>query len=138
MNEENDFKAALLLIYDVLISKEQERKSSVLLQTSAHRDGLDCMNFFMDLINHAAGYSHKYYDENHTRLTTEDLIQKYRAEYKKINNDTKTLNKSELLGDRYPHCLLAIEGAHTLYRMKECGNLARDYLDTLILRLNVS
>ena len=30
MNEENDFKAALLLIHDVLIAKEQERKSSVL------------------------------------------------------------------------------------------------------------
>jgi len=29
MNEDNDFKAALLLIYDVLIAKEQERKSSV-------------------------------------------------------------------------------------------------------------
>jgi hypothetical protein len=48
------------------------------------------------------------------------------------------LNKSELLGDKYPHCLLTIEGAHALYRMKESGSLARDYLDTLILRLNVS
>ena len=96
------------------------------------------MNFFMDLINHAAGYSQKYYDEHHTRITNEQLIQKYRAEYKQVKHDGAVLNKSELLGDKFPHCLLAIEGAHTLYRMQGCGDLARDYFDTIILRLNVS
>ena len=55
-----------------------------------------------------------------------------------MNHDTAALNKSDLLGDKFPHCLLVIEGVHALYKMNECGNLARDYLDTLILRLNVS
>jgi len=39
------------------------------------------MNFFLDLINHAAGYTNKYYDEMRDRVTNEELIQKYRQEY---------------------------------------------------------
>jgi len=53
----------LLLIYDVLIAKEQDRKKGQLVHSNNHRDGLDCLNFFMDLINDRAGYTQKYYGE---------------------------------------------------------------------------
>lgn len=72
------------------------------------------MNFFFDYINHAAGYTHKYYDEHHQRLGTEALIEKYRVEKQKYNDHTQAelSAKSDLLGDKnYPHCLLVIEGA---------------------------
>ena len=36
------------------------------------RDGLDCLNFLLDFINEAAGYSEKHYGES--RLTTDELI----------------------------------------------------------------
>jgi hypothetical protein len=45
------FKATLLVIYDVLMRKEQERKPPELTHTSANRDGLDVLQFTMDLIN---------------------------------------------------------------------------------------
>ena len=61
--ESNELKAALLLTRDVLIFRELERRPSVYSHISNHRDGLDCMNFLLDLINHAAGYTEKYYDE---------------------------------------------------------------------------
>jgi hypothetical protein len=57
------FHALLLIVYDVLMRKEQERKPPELTHTSANRDGLDVLNFFMDLINHIAGYTDKYYEE---------------------------------------------------------------------------
>lgn len=41
------------------------------------------MNFFFDLINHAAGYTDKYYDDQSERVSIEDLIRKYRNEKKK-------------------------------------------------------
>ena len=76
----------------------------------------------------------------------EDLIVKYRAE-KEQHKETNFAN-SEILGDKYPHCLLVIEGVEKLYRMgarykehNSDGNsdtLASDYLDSLILRLDVS
>ena len=55
-----------------------------------------------------------------------------------------------MLGDKnYPHCLLVIEGVEKLYRMgarykehdpdgENSDTLASDYLDALILRLDVS
>jgi len=97
------------------------------------------MNFLFDLINHASGYTHKYYDEHHQRLNTEQLIAKYRKEKKKFNEKSaaELSAESEILGDKnYPHCLLVIEGAHQLYRMKSAGMLPSDYIDSLILRLN--
>lgn len=46
------------------------------------------------------------------------------------------------MGDHYPHCVLAIEGVHRLYRMVQVtGNgstLSSDYLDEMILRLNTT
>jgi len=90
------------------------------------------MNFLFDLVNHAAGYTEKYYDEQREKITEEGLIAKYRKDKKKYANN---LQESPLLGDRYAHCLLVIEGVHELYRMNP---LAQDYLDTMILRLNVS
>lgn len=57
------FKGSLLLIYDVLMRKEQERKIPELYHTSQNRDGLEVMNWLLDLINHIAGYTEKYYDE---------------------------------------------------------------------------
>lgn len=95
------------------------------------------MNFFFDLINDVAGYTEKYYDEFKERQTIEQLIQKYRAEYKRTEQ-TDSIKTSKLLGDLYPHCLLVIEGADQLFKMTQGSpGLARDYLDTLILRLNV-
>ena len=57
---------------------------------------------------------------------------KYRSDKKKYENN---LSESPLLGDHYAHCLLVIEGVHELYKMSP---LAQDYLDAMILRLNVS
>ena len=71
-SHDNDvFKAQLLIIYDVLLRKEFERKSPVYYNTSSHRDGLDVLNFFMDLINHIAGYTEKYYEEIKTKMDHE-------------------------------------------------------------------
>lgn len=76
----------MLLIYDVLMRKEQERKAPELSYTSANRDGLDVMNFLFDLINHISGYTEKYFDESFHKITHEELIQKYRAEKEKYDN----------------------------------------------------
>jgi hypothetical protein len=77
------FRACLLVIYDVLMRKEQERKPPELTHTSANRDGLDVLNFLMDLVNYIAGYSEKYYEELQDKYDHEALIQKYRAENQK-------------------------------------------------------
>lgn len=137
------FKAALLLIYDVLLRKEVERKDSVYYHTNQGRDGLDVMNFMFDLINHIAGYTSKYQEEHIDKVSHEQLVEKYRAEFLKYENN---LNESPLLGDRHPHCLLVLEGmgpeflkAANPYSSEGTGsaNLARNYLDSLILRLMV-
>jgi hypothetical protein len=79
------FRACLLVIYDVLMRKEQERKPPELTHTSANRDGLDVLNFLMDLVNYIAGYSEKYYEELQDKYDHEALIQKYRAENQKYD-----------------------------------------------------
>jgi hypothetical protein len=56
------------MVYDVLIAKEDARKPSAYVHSSEHRDGLDCLNYFFDLINDGAGYTHKYYDEHFERI----------------------------------------------------------------------
>ena len=95
------------------------------------------MNFFFDLINECAGYTEKYYSEiGSGKLTYSQMVKKYRKE--KESGDVST---SELLGDHYPHCLMVIEGVEKLFRMyraRSKSHLPVDYLDTLILRLNVS
>ncbi len=68
-------------------------------------------------------------------MNHEQLITKYRSEREKRGD---SINESNLLGDKYPHCLLVIEGAQELMKMKACDRLAQDYLDTLLLRLVVS
>jgi len=110
----DSFKASLLIIYDVLMRKEQERKSPEFSYTSSNRDGLDVMNFLFDLINHISGYTEKYFDEHFDKISHEELIQKYRAEMSKYENK---INESNLLGDKYPHCLLVIEGVQELFKM---------------------
>jgi hypothetical protein len=129
-------RAAILLIYDVLISKEVARKKPAYLQSHTHRDGLDCLNYFLDLINHCAGYTEKYYDEHHKRITHEQLVAKYRKE-REAHEETH-FKDSDMLGDKYPHCLLVMEGVQKFFDMPSAGSLPLDYLDTLILRLNVS
>jgi len=139
--EGDTFKASLLLIYDVLLRKEQERKGPEYYSTSQGRDGLDVMNFFFDLINHIAGYTEKYYEELAEKVSHEDLVQKYRAEFIKYEDK---LSDSPLLGDKHLHCLLVLESCQELLKMRLPGsdsgkdNLARNYLDALILRLIVS
>ena len=58
---ESEYKGALVLIRDVLIEKEQARRDKVYQSTFDNRDGIDCLKFFFDLINDAAGYSSIYY-----------------------------------------------------------------------------
>jgi hypothetical protein len=99
------------------------------------------MNFLFDLINHISGYTEKYFDEHFDLVTHEDLVQKYRAEKSKYENK---INDSPLLGDRYPHSLLVLEGVQELFKMVDGngqsgkGNFAVNYFDHMILRLNVS
>ncbi len=77
------FKASILLVYDVLLRKEQERKAPEYYSTSHGRDGLDVLNFLFDLINHIAGYTEKYYDELKDKVSHEELVKKYREELMK-------------------------------------------------------
>ena len=115
---QDHFKGALLLVYDVLMRKEQERKAPELSYTSANRDGLEVMNFLFDLINHISGYTEKYFEEHFDKISHEDLIQKYRAEKTKYEHK---INDSPLLGDRYPHSVLVLEGVQELFKMVD-GN----------------
>lgn len=101
-----------------------------------HRDGVDCLNYFLDLINHCAGFSDKYYNESHKRIKNHELIEKYKKE-RELHEASKFV-ESELLGEKYPHCLMVIEGIQHLVRMPNAGTLPLDYFDTMILRLNVS
>eukprot|EP00347_Sterkiella_histriomuscorum_P014896 403359104 len=127
------FKAKLLMIYDVILRKEQERKQPHYIHTSQHRNGLDVMNFLFDLVNQIAGYSQKYYDEIQEKISHEELVQKYRNDK---NKHQANINQSDLLGDKHTHCLLVMEGLQELYKMRGCENLAIDYFDSLILRLH--
>ena len=69
------------------------------------------MNFLFDLINECAGYTSKYYDEiGAGKLNYQQMVRKYRK-------DKDNAAKSELLGDKHPHCLMVIEGVHKLFRM---------------------
>ena len=108
---DREFAAALKLIHDVIINKEMNRRPGYLSLSQGQRDGQDCMNFLFDLINECAGYTSKYYDEiGAGKLNYQQMVKKYRAE----RNDPQG---SELLADRYPHCLLVLEGVHRLFRM---------------------
>lgn len=95
------------------------------------------MNFLFDLINECAGYTDKYYSElGAGKLNYNQMVTKYRKE-----RDSGDVQKSALLGDNHPHCLMVIEGVEKLFRMYKSqskSHLSVDYLDTLILRLNVS
>ena len=104
-----------MLLYDTIVAKEVKRRKNEYTHSAGNRDGQDCLNFFFDLINDCAGYTDKYYKETHDRITTEQLIQKYRREKEK-HIDTQ-FKDSPLLGDHYPHCLLVFEGVEKLYRM---------------------
>lgn len=132
--ESDSTKAALLLIYDVLISKEISRKKKEYAQTHSHRDGIDCLNYFMDLINHCTGYTEKYYDEHHKRITMNELVDKYRQE--REAHESTNYQESNLLGDKHAHCLLVMEGIQKFFTLPAAGKLPMDWLDTLILRLN--
>lgn len=61
--EDKELCAALKLVHDAIIAKEMSRRPSQLALCQGQRDGLDCMNFFFDLINDCAGYTSKYYEE---------------------------------------------------------------------------
>jgi hypothetical protein len=59
-----------------------------------------------DLINHIAGYTHKYYEETIEKIDHDGLVAKYREENKKFESKP---NDSPLLADKYPHALLVLE-----------------------------
>ena len=96
------------------------------------------MNYFFDLINDCAGYTNKYYDEiGAGKMSYDQMVTKYRKE----RDSEVGIEESDLLGDKHPHCLMVLEGVHRLfrlYRSQSKNHLSVDYLDTLILRLNVS
>ena len=81
------------------------------------------MHFLFDLINHVAGYTDKYYKEMAHRINHEGLIEKYRNERKKYEQQggatAVNFQDSDLLGDKYPHALMVIESLHELMNM--CG-----------------
>ena len=57
-----------MLTYDLLVMREENRKKEVYVHSGEHRDGLECLDFFFDLINEAAGYSEKYYEEHYEKI----------------------------------------------------------------------
>lgn len=59
------------MIYDVLLRKEFDKKPGHYHFISGMRDGIECLNFFLDLINHIAGYSEKYYNEHLDQMNHE-------------------------------------------------------------------
>lgn len=154
-------RAALLLVYDVCIRKElahledNTNVSQALSNCSTFRSGQEVMNFLFDVINHISGYTGKYYDETKELMSHDDLVRKYRAERDKYEG--KDINQSNLLGDKYPHSLLVIEGVHELLQMPgsdikvggftedrnlqfalpvhQTRSLASEYLDALLLRV---
>jgi hypothetical protein len=104
--EGDSFKASLLMVYDVCVRKEMEKMEATPLENSNnHRSGLECMNFFFDLINEIAGYTEKYYEETRDVISHEGLIMKYRAEKAKFDQK----QAGTLLADDSPHCLMVIE-----------------------------
>ncbi|CDW78409.1 UNKNOWN [Stylonychia lemnae] len=133
--QNDQFKARLLLVYDVVLRKEQEKKPAQFYHSSQFRSGIEVMNFLFDLINHIAGYTHKYYGEHIDVINQLQLVQKYRQEKETFKDN---INQSDLLGDKYLHCLIVMESVQELYNMKSCGNLAIDYFDSLLLRLHNS
>jgi hypothetical protein len=85
------------MIYDVCIRKEMEKLegNASVMNSNNHRNGLECMNYFFDVINEIAGYTEKYYDETRDQISHEGLIKKYRDE--KVKFDRK--EKGTLLSD---------------------------------------
>ena len=118
------FHSTLRIIYDVCIRKEMDELDSsninqYLQNTSNQRSGLQVMNFLFDLINELAGYSMKFYEESTDKIDHDGLVKKYREERKKYTD--VGLDKSELLGNHHPHCLMVIEGLQDLVKMKGCN-----------------
>ena len=68
------------------------------------------MNFLFDVINDIAGYTEKFYDEIQEKMSHDDLVQKYREERERCSSAGISYDKSDLLGNKHPHCVLAIEG----------------------------
>lgn len=66
------------------------------------------MNFLFDVVNEVSGYTEKYYEETKEQIDHNGLIRKYRTERGKY--EASTIDESDLLGDRSPHCLMVIEG----------------------------
>ena len=79
--DDRQFAAVLKLIHDSLIHKEMQRRPSQMILCQGQRDGIDCMNYFFDLINDCAGYTEKYYEEiGAGKLSYKQMVKKYRKE----------------------------------------------------------
>jgi hypothetical protein len=80
------------------------------------------MNFLFDLVNHISGYSEKFYEETVENMDHEDLISKYRAERKRCEDKTISIdNESTLLGNLFPHSLMVLEGVDQFLKMNACN-----------------
>ena len=114
----------LRLCHDILMRREHDtversRMHPDLANSSNFRSGVDVMNFLFDLINDIAGYTMKYYDETKEIIDHEGLIKKYRSEKERCAKEDIPLAESELFADKYPHCLVVIEGIHKLLEMPD-------------------
>jgi len=111
--EINSLHAALLLIQDLLIQREDYRKDSKIHSGELYRDGLEVMEYLFDVLNHIAGYHEK-------QLSQQELA------------------NEEIQGKIYPHVVLALEGVGAFFEMKDAENRPMDYLHRIMFRLFVS
>jgi hypothetical protein len=108
----DELEAALLLIQDCLIQREDFRKDKDIFDNELYRDGLDTMHYVFDVLNHIAGY--------HDIQIKEESEQNV--------DDKKPI---------YPHIVLALESVQQFFEMKDCEKRPIQYLQTMMLRLLV-
>ena len=104
-------EAGLRLIQDCLIQKEDLKKNQSVFSSELHRDGLEVMEYFFDVLNYMAGY-------HETQLEKESTQ----------NVDIMTI---------YPHIVLALESVQLLFEMKDAESRPIDYVHRIMLRLYV-
>ena len=118
----DQLKFVFSLLNLVFHRKENARKPSNFYY-SDWRDYLDSLNFYFDLLNDIAGYTSKYYDE----------MQMTHEEWEKSMVPKWGQTKDPYFDQSFPHILIHIENAECLNRHYD--QWARDYLDTIILRM---
>lgn len=106
-------QAALLLIQDLLIQREDYRKDQQIFKGELYRDGLEVMEYFFDVINYIAGY-------HETQINADEALD------------------HEIERPIYPHVVLALETGSSFLDMKGAESRPQDYLHRIMLRLYVN